>query len=111
MASCPKDCSPDATCPGGTNSDGCPEPDICVPITYGENGNECPTICPVTCPEDHMKCNGGEDALGCKRPETCVSNSGNHSQCMIHYPKFNIKSESKKGRTFKNLSLMKYLHL
>ena len=99
MASCPKDCSPDATCPGGTNSDGCPEPDICVPITYGDNGNECPTICPVTCPEDHMKCNGGEDALGCKRPETCVSNSGNHSQCMIY-----------KGQNIKKLLLEKRLH-
>ena len=78
-AFCPHDCPSDSTkCPGGTDSNGCPMADTCMPKTFGTDGNECPIAgsCPVKCPNDHFSCDGGFDDNGCKKPNTCVPNQG-----------------------------------
>ena len=77
-ASCPVVCPPDQeTCPGGTNNDGCPMPNACIPKTFGTNGSTvCPVACPVPCAGDHLHCDGGFDVNGCKKPNTCVPNDG-----------------------------------
>merc|ERR1712244_157066 len=74
-ASCPVMCGADHMhCPGGTDPNGCPIPDTCMPMEgpIGTDGNACPAACPVTCPPDHMYCGAGSDANGCPMPNTCV---------------------------------------
>ena len=81
-AICPTICPPDQeTCPGGTtggtNTDGCPMPDTCLPKTFGTDGSTvCPAACPVPCAGDHLYCDGGFDVNGCKKPNTCVLKDG-----------------------------------
>ena len=81
-AICPTICPPDQeTCPGGTtggtNTDGCPMPDTCLPKTFGTDGTTvCTASCPVPCAQDHLYCDGGFDIYGCKRPNTCVPKDG-----------------------------------
>ena len=52
--------------------------DSCMPMTYGQDGAQCPGMCPIQCPEDHMHCGGGMDATGCPMPDTCVSMTGKY---------------------------------
>ena len=52
--------------------------DTCMPMLYGNDGAQCPGMCPIQCPEDHMHCGGGMDATGCQMPDTCVSMTGNY---------------------------------
>ena len=58
------------------NDFGCPMPDTCMAMTYGNDGSVCPVACPVTCPEDQMWCDGGYDDNGCEMPDTCMPTKG-----------------------------------
>ena len=84
-AFCPHDCPSDSTkCPGGTDSNGCPMADTCIPLTKGNDGIVCPVSCPVQCPKDHFSCDGGMDENGCKKPNTCVANQGRYYKKLIY---------------------------
>ena len=52
--------------------------DSCMPMTYGHDGAQCPGMCPIQCPEDHMHCGGGVDATGCPMPDTCTPMTGKY---------------------------------
>ena len=59
-----------------TSPNGCMVADTCMPMTYGNDGAQCPGMCPIQCPEDHMHCGGGLDATGCPMPDTCMPMTG-----------------------------------
>ena len=85
-AICPAPCPADQRCPGTSTANGCPMPDTCIPITFGENGKACPVACPVTCPPSQKVCEGGFDAYGCRMPNTCIPDHGNflsRSYCLL----------------------------
>ena len=111
-AICPAPCPAAQRCPGTSNDGGCPMPDTCMPITFGENGKACPVACPVTCPASQKVCEGGFDAYGCRLPNTCIPDHGNflttsyyllnnHTEGVHRYPvhlnKFLSKSNNCKG--------------
>merc|ERR1719383_198649 len=61
-------------CWGGIDSEGCPMPDTCIPMSVQGvyEGTECPNICPVTCGENEMVCPGGTDfIIGCANSDFC----------------------------------------
>merc|ERR1712130_404374 len=61
------------SCPGDTEPNGCPMPEICV-----AEGAECPFFCPyifeeLHCPDELPSyCEGPLDAMGCKGPQYCT---------------------------------------
>merc|ERR1719446_1374307 len=65
-----------------TSPNGCMVADTCMPMTFGQDGAQCPGMCPIQCPEDHMHCGGGMDATGCPMPDTCVSMTSPNG-CMV----------------------------
>ena len=77
-ANCPPVCPSDHTaCPGETDDNGCPTPNVCMPINIGSDGDVCPASCTVTCPDNTLWCDGGRNANDCPMPNTCVSKLGN----------------------------------
>ena len=43
----------------------------------GNDGNECPIMCPTKCNEaEEMPCYGGSDYNGCMHPEFCWPSKG-----------------------------------
>ena len=56
--------------------------DTCMPMTYGHDGAQCPGMCPIQCPEDHMHCGGGMDATGCPMADTCMPMTGTFKDIM-----------------------------
>ena len=42
----------------------------------GNDGNECPVMCPTKCDGDDMYCPGGEDGNGCMMPDNCMPMKG-----------------------------------
>ena len=61
-----------------TSPNGCMVADTCMPMLYGNDGAQCPGMCPIQCPEDHMHCGGGMDAAGCPMPDTCMPMTGTY---------------------------------
>ena len=56
-------------------------------MTYGHDGAQCPGMCPIQCPEDHMHCGGGVDATGCPMPDTCMPMTADcAAACPVHCP-------------------------
>ena len=47
----------------------------CKTGSVSSDGNDCGSVCPMTCPFDHMICPGGI-SNGCLMPDTCVSTTG-----------------------------------
>ena len=65
-----------------TSPNGCMVADTCMPMTYGHDGAQCPGMCPIQCPEDHMHCGGGMDATGCPMADTCMPMTGTFKDIM-----------------------------
>merc|ERR1712111_167827 len=67
----------DMPCPGGVDPEGCIMPDSCVPMkgAPGNDGLDCPGMCPATCGADEMMCGGGPDMNGCPMPGWCMPNT------------------------------------
>jgi len=68
-------CGPeDMMCPGGMDAMGCMMPDMCMPSKgpMGNDGVECPGMCPTQCAPGDMMCPGGMDGNGCMMPDTCT---------------------------------------
>ena len=92
---CPTPCSAgESKCPGGTDSNGCPMPDQCIPKTFGNDGTACPMTCPVTCPTDSTMCPAKMDPNGCPMAGTCISKDG------TVIPTFGDPKIKKKNSTF-----------
>ena len=74
-------CGPeDMMCPGGMDANGCPMPELCMPMKgpMGFDGvTECPSNCPTFCGAEEMMCPGPVDANGCMGPETCMPMKSN----------------------------------
>merc|ERR1712049_54734 len=60
-------------CPGGMDPQGCPMPGMCMPSTgpMDSNGVECPVVCPTVCAPGDMMCPGGMTETGCIIADTC----------------------------------------
>merc|ERR1719266_50293 len=73
--SCPTNCQmpSEKQCWGGKDENECTMPDFCIPATNGNgnDGSECPGICPVTCGSDEIMCSHWDDN-GCQQLDTCM---------------------------------------
>ena len=64
-------------CQQGPDSNGCQKPDFCIPMKgpMGNDGTECPAVCPKNCNEDEITCSDGISENGCKSPDFCLPNT------------------------------------
>ena len=79
VAGCPVVCdlSNQYVCPGvpDPSNPNCPVPNICVDRQFAIplfSGDDCGTVCPISCPEGEVTCPGGFDERGCPMPDTCL---------------------------------------
>ena len=47
-----------------------------TPGAPGQDGYECPGVCPTKCGPDDMQCYGGKDNYGCEVPDFCTPMKG-----------------------------------
>merc|ERR1712152_92913 len=72
MGNCPVHCGEGMMqCPGGSDWNGCPMPDTCIPA---DATSDCPVTCPLVCGHNEMKCPGTVDEKGCMSGEYCLFN-------------------------------------
>ena len=59
-----------------------------LPGAPGQDGYECPGVCPTKCGPDDMQCYGGKDNYGCEVPDFCTPMKGGNE---TYLQKYNIK--------------------
>ena len=40
---------------------------------YGNDGAECPSLCPAVCGEEEIMCSGGKYGNDCQMPDFCMA--------------------------------------